>query len=135
MSETSAPPMEAAPPKLGPKPPSVSRSPTWWDQSQSSDPNALILQYAGGMKGSSGTGISLVFKGRFDASADFSGHVSVKDAQGQAVPGDWKLAARAGVVYLLVPPGRYRVAITEGLKDADGKTLQHKASGTVTVNE
>lgn len=99
---------------------------TWWTKSNTGDPDALALGYAGHFKSTDGkeSGIALMFSGRFDAQTDFS----------LISPGAWKLGATRGLIYLpRIPPGTYTIKIKAGFKDADGKTVKSDISGPVTV--
>lgn len=111
--------------------PAAGRDP-WWIQTNTGDPSALVLTYAGNFKSSDGsqTGIALMFSGRFDDKADFSG-ISVS---GGDVSGKWRLGVNPGLIYLTgVPSGSYTVSIKSGLTDAEGKTLKKDVSGPVEV--
>ncbi len=110
---------------------SVGRDP-WWIQTNTGDPSALVLTYAGNFKSSDGsqTGIALMFSGRFDADTDFSG-ITVT---GGDVSGKWRLGVNPGLIYLPgVASGSYTVSIKAGLTDAEGKTLKKDVSGPVDV--
>lgn len=99
---------------------------TWWTKSNTGNPDALVLGYAGHFKSTDGkvSGIALMFAGRFDTQTDFS----------LISPGKWELGATRGLIYLpRIPPGTYTVTIKAGFKDADGKTVKSDIAGPVTV--
>jgi hypothetical protein len=113
--------------------PASGRDP-WWIKSNTGEPDALALTYAGNFKSSDGSqrGIALMFSGRFDSQTDFASYISVTG--GSDVSGQWRLGANLGLVYLPgVPSGSYTVTVKSGFKDADGKTLKSDVSGPVDV--
>lgn len=111
--------------------PAAGRDP-WWTKSNTGDPEALVLTYAGNFKSSDGsqTGIALMFTGRFDKQTDFS-PISVSGNVGSA---KWQLGVNRGLIYLPgVPVGSYTVTVGTGFRDADGKSLKSEVSGPIDV--
>ncbi len=122
-----------SPPTRAPQNRTPSSSPTrlsrWWpDEPQA---GVLNLRFAGHLAGR--PAIVLAFDGVFGSIESANRHITVTASNGERINSGWEIGPNATSLILPVSPGYYKVALTSGLQDAQGKKLPRSLGGSVRV--
>lgn len=101
----------------------------WWRVAES---GKLNLGYAG--QASFGAAIALLFDGTFETPESANQNIQVKSSNGEAVRGQWVVAANRQMLLFSVGPGVYSVDVGPGLRDQGGRGISAPSKGLVAVH-
>lgn len=101
----------------------------WWGGDLSGE---LSAKYVGSLADK--RAIVVIFNGTFDAADSLNQHAQVSGSAGKA-SGNWEISPKnkSMAIFTVGKPGRYQLALGQGLADSKGKTMKKVQQGPVDV--